>query len=310
MTPPPSRLQPLLRNSLRLFRWHKLLPTTLWGDRLYAHLLCLLHNGHWPRSQNGGYRDFLTHLKCSPEIESPLRQQLTDKVTAQEVIAQRLGIQWCIPILDILENPTQLATFPFPQRCIIKASHASGLVLRRLNGEPLDPKILKRWFGMNHYLKGRERNYRHLPARLIVQPLLPLDDGVEYLLHCVRGEPRELTVLDASTRMALMTFDMRGSPVVPSRPRSPAEGERWNRLATAPPFLDELIGACRSLTRGLLYARVDFLRSGGQLYVVEVTSVPVNAVGQPSPEVDQARTLRWFGGKRFNLVDFPELARR
>jgi hypothetical protein len=77
-------------HSLRLLKWHRLIPPSRWGDHLYAHLLCLYFNGYWPRREGGDLTDLVAFLKCSAEIETPLRRQLSDKEDLKAVVAQGL----------------------------------------------------------------------------------------------------------------------------------------------------------------------------------------------------------------------------
>lgn len=110
----PNWLQLILYRSLQRFSWYKLLPTTRWGDCLYAHLLTLRHTNRWPQTTQGNLNDFLTRLKCSREIKTPLRQQLSDKELAKTYIREKLGPDACVPTLGVLYTDREIDQFHFP----------------------------------------------------------------------------------------------------------------------------------------------------------------------------------------------------
>lgn len=53
----PNMATRFIYHSLRVLRWHRLIPASRWGDRLYAHLLCLYFNGYWPRRERRAQYD-------------------------------------------------------------------------------------------------------------------------------------------------------------------------------------------------------------------------------------------------------------
>jgi hypothetical protein len=311
MKAPPIWLQPYLRSSLQRYNWHKLLPTTRWGDCLYAHLLALLHTNRWPQAVQGNLNDFLAYLKCSKEIETPLRQQLSDKELVKTYIREKLGPDACVPTLGVLHNDREIDQFTFPHRCVIKPTHSSGQILFRQGGEPVDLAVLKKWLRFSHYRRGRERNYRNLTPKIIVEPWLEFHQGSEVKMNVVRGKPTVVSAtsnLKHGTPTQLGLFNAAGKYLVPQHSARAAEQEQALAQIISPKQWDNLLETARQLTTDLVFARVDFYLTDSTIYVGEITSVPGNGIlvwDDPAMAAASQRTN--FGSHGFNLADFPEL---
>src|SRR5690606_7574589 len=77
----------------------------------------------------------------------------------------------------------------------IKATHTSGCVILRKQGEPIDRAYIKSWFGLNYYHMCREANYQRLKPKVIVEPLVFGDSNIQdYKIFCVNGQPRLIQV--------------------------------------------------------------------------------------------------------------------
>lgn len=304
----------ILRTSLRWFRWHKLLPTTRWGDRQYARLLCLLYLGYLPRKERGGYNDFHAFFKGSHEIETPLRKLLSDKETLRQVVAERLGPGWTLPILAVLHNDREIDAYDFPQQCAIKPTHSSGQVLFRTQGEPVDRRRLKTWLRHNHYLRGRERNYRGLKPKILVEPLLNRQELREYWVFCLRGQPVEVhyfrryhATSDRGNYQLLGRYDGQQNILGPIFP-DPAAPQSGQRESLPPPAqLPQLTEMARKMAQGMVFARIDLLEVGDAVYVGEVTHASLNGLYTAQDIGPESWNRSFFGERGFFLEDFPEL---
>lgn len=289
-----------LRSGVQKYKWHHLLPQTRWGDAWHAHLHCLRYNGHWPRLERASFNDFLAYFKSSPEIDRPIRGVMSDKFAVKQVIAHRLGAQFCVPTLALLYTPAQIDQFVFPQRCVIKPTHLSGQIIYREAGETIDLQRVMRWLRMNHYSRNRERNYRDVRPGVIVEPWL--DVRAEYKIFCWRGSPRVIGIIQDFERCCLdadgcdLGFMLRGdsqSVMVP---------------LPLPPCWPQLLQAARAMSQGLLFARVDLYDTPAGSMVGEVTHVPRNGAFDVVPQQMQDRFDRtFFGVEQLDLRDIPEL---
>lgn len=303
----------LLRYSLEYLRWHKLLPTTLAGDRLYAHLLCLLYNGHLPRPVGGGYNDFLAYLKGCPEIDSALRRCMTDKEFLKQEVGRLLGPQWCVPTLAVLYNDREIDAYEFPPNCVIKPTHSSGQVIFLDKGTRPDRKKIKKWLRHSHYRKSRERNYRGLQPKIMVEPLMELAADPEYWVYCLRGCPAEVHAYSSRLRQPdgidrlLASFSPGGN--VSGQVYGIKDGQKLpvpQRL-DPPANLFQMVQAAARLSQGMVFARVDFLQTTAGLKVGEFTSVSGSGLIDYSTVDEAAFNRQIFGSNGFRLADYPEL---
>ena len=291
-----------------------MLPTTRWGDHLYAHLLCLYYNGHWPRVAGGGLNDFMALLKASPEIDHPLRRQMSDKAASKEIVRERLGTDWCVPTLGYLRDDSEIDGFEFPHRCVIKATHSSGMVVFRRGGEPVDRALFKRWLRYSHYLKGRERNYRGIIPGIIVESWVEYAPGHELWVYCLRGEVVIITAFlsrflgPVGSDQAWLRYSRDGTPhPLYGEEHLPINAARLDQWMT-PQRMTQIIAAARVLSRDLLFLRVDMYLTDRTILIGELTSVVTNGLTVwevPSEGETFDRSL--LGEKGFCLEDFPEL---
>lgn len=307
----------LLRWTLVKFRWYRLLPQTLWGDGLFAQLHCLRYNGYLPRTTGGDLTDFLAFLKGSPEIETPLRRQLSDKATLKSIVAQRLGEVYCVPTYAVLRSEEEVDAFDFPDQCVIKPTHSSGQIIIRKAGEPVDRDRIKSWLRFSFYRAGRERNYYGLPPRIMVEEWLGPSGTLEFKIHCYRGKPVEALMfrsvrgadgqptgifyLDPQARIVEVLGTAAGSEA--------GKQALFNSLFPGLATYGQLLEVARKMSDGLLFARIDLYLTGGGIKVGEVTTSNNNGLFYVSAAAEQQRGLRYYGPSGFCLEGFPELRR-
>lgn len=195
---------------------------------------------------------------------------------------------------------------------MIKPTHSSGQILFRQGGEPIDRAVLKKWLRLSHYRRGRERNYRKLTPKIIVEPWL--HPSIEVKMNVVRGQP---TVASASvnlkqgTPLLLGLFNAAGKYLVPEQITRAHEQEQALAQIVSPQQWEDLLVAARQLTTELVFARVDFYLTDSTIYVGEITSVPGKGIlTWDDPAIADASQRTNFGHHGFDLADFPELARR
>ncbi|WP_256091617.1 ATP-grasp fold amidoligase family protein [Candidatus Thiosymbion oneisti] len=132
----------------------------------------------------------------------------------------------------------------------MKANHGSGMnaIIHRKSELDVERLIDKAnsWLTRNYYTEGREYQYRDIPPRLLIEPLLVPTDGndlVDYKLFCFDGEPRFVQVdFDRHTAHSRNSFtlDWERLPFTLLYPGYPGEAAQL-------PLLDQMIRAARRL---------------------------------------------------------------
>ena len=262
----------------------RLLPKTLWGDRLYGSYLFRRRLGRWPERRPVRFNDRLFALKTDGSGYDPLIQFVTDKEHAKLWIAAIAGERHVVETYRILRSREELAAFR-PDRfpCILKPTHSSGQAAVCLDASaPLDRDAMAQWFDIDLYGRKREQNYRWLKPKIIVEEFVS-DDGRtipdDYKIFCFDGVPRFVQVdSDRFTGHRRNLYDTGWN-------RIPAALKYPNREADhpRPARLDDMLALAGRLSAPFRFVRVDLYVTAGGIRVGELSFVPDSATGLLTP---------------------------
>jgi hypothetical protein len=217
---------------------------------------------------------------------------LADKELVKTYIKATVGDEYNIPTIAVLHSPGQVDGFQFPERCIIKPTHASAQYILRRGGEPIDRERIKSWFRMNYYYAGREVNYKTLKPKVIVEPLaFDSSDLTDYRFYCVNGVPKLIQLdMDRHTRHTRKLFDpeWREHDFCILYPKS-------DRVIPKPDTLDEMLRVARALSAPFSFVRIDLYSDGQKVICGEITNVSANAGGifNPLSSEKKASQILW-----------------
>jgi hypothetical protein len=270
-----AKLKSLLKSLLRLgyTTLIKMLPRNRWGDRLFSFINFVIQHKRFPSNQLI-FNDFLYRIKTTDEILNPLRVFVSDKEFVKLYVKAIVGDQYNVPTIAVLKSIEEVKNFSFPSKCCIKPTQASGEVILRKNGEPVDVSEIEKWFAINYYESGREANYKMLKPKIIVEPLIfDKSDVEDYKFFCFNGKARFVQVdIDRRSNHKRKFFD-----------------SNWNELDFSilypkttshihkPENFDEMINIAETLSQKFSLLRVDLYSSGMSLYVGELTNCHGNA---------------------------------
>jgi hypothetical protein len=257
------------------------LPRNRLGDYVAGLLDFFRVHKRLPKKNSWLLNDYLFYLKNSPEINDPARFFVTDKEFVKIFVSGIVGNEFNVPTLAVLRTTRDVDDFVFPESCCVKPSHASGLVLLREKGEPLDRAIIKSWLFLNYYDKNREVNYRFLQPKVIVEPLLFGDANIlDFKIFCFEGSPRMIQVdfdRRANHSRNFFSIDWVELNFAAVYPRNP-------RTIQKPSRLDDMLKCARLLSARFGLVRVDFYSNESEFYVGEITNVSENALFRISPQ--------------------------
>jgi hypothetical protein len=273
----------------RLMRY---LPRTPAGDRLYHRIQFYRQHGRLP---NGAllWNDMWFRVKTSDEIDDPLRVFVSDKEHVKQYVKAVVGDEFNVPTLAVLRNPAEVDAFDFPADCCIKPTHASARVILRRDGALVDRERIKRWFSINYYDRGRERNYRRLKPKVIVEPLIFGETNVEdFKIFCFNGEPRIIQVdVDRYINHTRKYFDKDWNELDFSiiYPRAAGTFPRPDNLGV-------MLDVARKLSAQFSFVRIDLYSDNRQVLVGEITNCSENAGGFFVPgSAEQKASKLMFG---------------
>jgi len=253
------------------------LPTTDWGDKLFATALFYISHGRLPRNQFL-FNDFMYHMKASGELKNPLRVFVSDKEFVKMYVKARVGDAYNVPTLAVLRSAEEVDAFEFPADCCIKATHGSKqIIICRGNQKP-DTTSIKTWLTHNYYKGTRERNYKTLNPKVIVEPIIFNGCQIlDYRFFCLHGRVKFILVdvgtgSDDIRRAAFdTTFNQLDFSIRYPRPECALEKpEAWG----------DMLEVAEMLSEPFAFIRVDMYAHGPSFYVGELTNCHANA-GSP-----------------------------
>jgi hypothetical protein len=270
----------------------RVLPHNQFGDNLYHRLLFLRKHKRFPSDQML-WNDVFYRIKTTDEILDPLRVFVSDKELVKVYIKATVGDQYNVPTIAVLHSPEEVDRYEFPARCCIKPTHASAQYILRKQGEPLDLARIKSWFRYNYYRAGRERNYKTLKPKIIVEPLVfDSTDLSDYRFFCVNGIPKLIQVdMDRHTHHTRKLFDPDWNELdfCILYPRS-------SKVLPKPDTLPEMLKVARALSAPFSFIRIDLYSDNQRVIAGEITNVSANAGGIFNPlSAEKAASEMLFG---------------
>lgn len=245
-------------------------------DRLVNFASFVVQHRRLPSPDRPLFNDVIYRLKNSQEIVDPLRVFVTDKEFVKTYVRDRVGESFNVPTLAILRRPGDVTMDRFPDDCVIKPTHASGYIITRRHGEPIDLERIRSWFSLDYYRTSRERNYQFLQPKVIVEPIVfGADDVMDYKIFCFNGSPRLIQVdYGRHTRHCRKFFDLDWQ-----EQDFGLVYERGTARLERPANLDRMLAAASRLSRDFSLIRVDMYSDGESIQIGEMTNCPSGALG-------------------------------
>ncbi|TAG30182.1 MAG: hypothetical protein EAZ40_01760 [Rhodobacterales bacterium] len=259
--------------------------------RVRCWLDMVLYMRRAPGPADGLFNDFLYTLKVGPELELPLRQQITDKVLSKAYITSILGPGTTVPTLAVFDTASAIADWRPPDWPVaVKPTHSSGRFLR-IGSEAEWLAALPEmsgWLTHDYFRESLERNYAGLAKRVIVEPWLDEAMRLEGSVHCRNGVPKVVSIIERYTKDR-QSFDTERRPLGVSLafPTTDFQLPDWS-------FLAPLLAAAAKLSQELSYVRVDFYTDGRRLMFGELTNLPAGGMGRFHPADGEAVFSRVF----------------
>lgn len=215
---------------------------------------------------------------------------MVDKYKVRDYIAEKIGVQYLIPLIGVWNDPDEIDFSALPERFVLKCNHNSGLGMcickdKQQLDIPKVKKELRKGLKQDYYLTGREWPYKNVPRKIIAEQFLQSDAGglTDYKIHCFNGVPKFILVCkDRFTESGLTedfyTTEWEHMPV--KRPKIP------NAVAPSakPEKLSEMLQLAAKLSKNIPFLRVDFYIVDNKIYFSELTFFPASGFEKFEPE--------------------------
>jgi hypothetical protein len=239
--------------------------------------------------------------------QPPLVHRTADKYAVRRHVAERVGEQYLIPLLQVVDDADDLDLDALRGPCVIKATHGCAMTLLVPDPAVLDHGFVRAtvrgWLDTDFYRAGwRESPYRGLPRRVVVEEFI--GDGrtppTDYKFFVFHGQPA-MVVVDQDR------FSRHTSTLLTPDWRELAVTGRFDSAATPPPRPAghaEMLEVAQKLGTDFDFVRVDLYDVDGRIYFGELTHNPGGGLVRLQPrEFDRALGELWrFGmplGDRF-----------
>jgi hypothetical protein len=267
------------------------LPQSSMFDKLVGLINFYRAHRRFPSSDSFLINDIFFKIKVSKEIISPIRVFTSDKELVKNFITATVGEKYNVPTIAVLYTDEQIDNFNFPDSCCIKPTHASGRFMIRDKANPINIEEIKDWLKINYHKESRERNYKDLIPKIIVEPLIFNSTNIQdYKFFCNNGIPKFIQVdsnrASKHTR-CLYTTEWVKLDFSLSYPMTELE-------VSKPHCLEKMLDISRKISKFFSCVRIDFYTDGYNCYVGEITHCPESSNGRFIPPESEYQASQVF----------------
>lgn len=215
---------------------------------------------------------------------SPLHTQCADKFAVRKYVKEKVGDQYLVPLFYSTLNPKDIVPENLPNTAfIIKANHDSsgGIFVtdkNKINWLQVQKELNER-MSKNYYWRSKERQYKNIKPRIIVEKLLQDKNGnipFDYKLHCFNGKVRMIQVdMGRGTDHHYRNWysvDWIREPYqwdMPNKDGGFTESSKYD--IEKPQTLAKMIELSKTMAKDFCYVRVDWYDVDGELFFGELT---------------------------------------
>ncbi len=212
--------------------------------------------------------------------------QYVDKLEVRGHVQRAIGNEHLVHLIAQYDSVDEIDWAALPERFVIKCSHGSHCGLICTDKASFDTagaeNKLRKWMRRNWYWVGREKPYRTLKPRIMVEQFIGDDHPAQdYKLMCFDGVPRIIQVHTKRDGAASIDFfNLSGQKLEMYKkgfPNSPLE-------YIEPAVIHSLYPVAQTLAAGFPYVRIDRYLHGGQVYFGEMTFFDSAALREFEPD--------------------------
>ncbi|HMS83344.1 MAG TPA: ATP-grasp fold amidoligase family protein [Nitrospira sp.] len=206
-------------------------------------------------------------------VVSPIFVHLTDKLSAREYVASKVGMEYLPRLLWHGQDPVSIPFNALPIEYVVKTNHASRQVI--VATEPVDHDAImatcRKWINANFYWVAREGQYLHIQPKIMIEECLRDHNGslpLDYKIWCFNGVPELIQVINFA-RDSHSFYDLSWNILDLSYSKGKSRPDR-----SRPEHLEEMIALAARLSVGFGFVRVDLYNLDRRIYFGELTFTP------------------------------------
>jgi len=206
----------------------------------------------------------------------PILPQLEDKYAARDYVKQKIGEHVLPKWYFVTQDPSTIPFDDLPDEFVVKPTHGCHWVRLVPNKALLNRQELIdtcwNWLNQNYYDISRERAYKHIEPRIVVEELISDGSGLV---------PANYRMFVFDGRLELILVDVRRGEsrhfVYYSRSWDKVDvPSRFKDIdVVRPKHLDDMVRYAEILGESLDFIRVDMYHTQDKVYFGEATTTPM-----------------------------------
>ena len=206
--------------------------------------------------------------------QNPLITLYADKYKVRDVVTEKIGEKYLIPLLGVWDNPEDINFDQLPDQFAIKVNWGSGQNIIVQNKRLLDKSIalplLKEWIQpeSNLYWRNLEWGYKNIPPKIIIEQYVKAAGQICYKIMCFNGQPKVVQVVynPKQSNSTVDFFDLHWERL-PFKIRYPNNPNPCMQ----PSNFQEMLEIARTFAKPFPFVRVDLYNIDGKVYFSECT---------------------------------------
>lgn len=225
----------------------------------------------------------------------PEYTEMTDKVLAKNIVAEKIGEEYIIPTLGVYDKFSDINFDALPEKFVIKCTHDSGSVIVVKDKNSMDKLAIKKRINkrlkLNYFNLLREWPYKNVKPKIIVEKYLEHDgDLPDYKFFCFDGKVKALYVATGrpyDTRFDFFDENFNFLPFINGHPNADVKAER-------PANFEKMKILAEKLSAGLAHVRIDLYSVNGRIYFGEFTFFHMSGLTPFKPEEWDYKFGEWL----------------
>ncbi|MBE9576226.1 ATP-grasp fold amidoligase family protein [Flavobacterium proteolyticum] len=198
-----------------------------------------------------------------------------DKYDVRNHVERTIGGKYLNDIFGVYDSVSEISFTDLPQQFVLKGTHGSGynIIVKdrdNLNLEKVKKK-LNQYLSENYYHKFREKIYKDLKPRILIEKYITEIDSeelIDYKFHCFHGKPKYVFVQkNKSENIRKCFYDLNWNKVLPETYNSSFYKADFKK----PENFDEMVQIAEKLSEGFVFLRVDLYSIGHKIIFGELT---------------------------------------
>lgn len=267
-----------------LYSVARFLPDTYFFNKIYLAFLYHAFHRRFPNLKNPMSFNEKLMKQLLAESDIVLRAYIADKEYAKDYFREKLGKKYIINTIKVIKNKKDINIIDSIEKCpfIIKPTHLSGksIIIRKKEDITISVrKKMEQWLSMSHFPRSRQRSYKILEPKIIIEELLltELDQVPEDIkVFCFHGEPKVFQIdYSRFSGHKRDLFDIEGKLLNFSF-HYPRENRKF---LLSDEMREQVIALSKKISQPFHFVRVDFYVINSTIKIGEMTFWPENCIG-------------------------------